>query len=330
MRALLDRDRLCRRLFVLVLGFGFVLGGGQPLRADEGLFDPTFREGNPSTVVVPGTPALTRAHLDGFMDLFEAAFDIALTRNQDEALRLRIVRNFRAQGAEARRGFLEVTAGLPRTRQLLRAGQHEAVEARLRTFRTRIDKGIKGNPEHPIYRLLVDLLKRRHLILWDGDPPIKAAAVDSYLELATFMAGAARGASLAPTRGQREALIATLRTKLADAPSDVRVRVARVHRLWTLVRARWDQADQAGRFPIRWEAVKLAARARPGGRSVNIEAGSTLRDYAREAKRATEGTTAFDTLTTFAAAPSALLKAAERGFRFDPEALPHPLLARAP
>ena len=43
------------------------------------------------------------------------------------------------------------------------------------------------------------------------------------------------------------------------APADAREQIARAHRAWLYVKARWLAADDAKRFAMRWEAVRLAA-----------------------------------------------------------------------
>ncbi len=299
-----------------------------PALADGLLYDPVFRPGKSTAVLVKGAPALTRADVNDFIDLFEAAFDLALPQADEQHLRDQIEIDFTGRPPEQRRTFLDTLRTLGDVRTRLRSGNTDAAEDTLRAFRRHIDEAISANPTHAVYRALAEILKRRHATHWRGDPPVKALAADLYLELAAFVTSLGRGTEIQPTEGQRSVVRDELLNVIARTPRETRVQLARIHVYWLRVKAAWDAADEAQRFQLRFEAVRFLAKLLPKDKQIEINAGPTLRDYAREAARIAERSPALTAFTNATRNPALLLKTLNKGLALDEAASRSSLLFR--
>jgi hypothetical protein len=305
---------IARRLLLLALGLTAVV----PAAADGEMFDPRFREGAPSDSLVEGPPRFSRGHVNAFIDLFEAAFDLALTAESEQTLRDAIENEFVAASPARRESFLALVEPIVVIRTKARRGEVAAVRALLRRFRAAIDERIRKQPATPAHRILTRALERRHRVLWVGEPAIKGVAVDAYIELVQFMVGLARNERVALSPGRRTALIDYLGGDLSGLDRETRERLAGVHRTWLRVKGRWDHAKDARRFLARWAAVRLGARLAPGGKLI-VEPGPDLAAYAREAAKVAAADDRYDAATVFARNPVALLEAASKGLGLSGE-----------
>lgn len=283
----------------------------------ERMFSPRFREGAPSDALVEGPPRLSRGHLDAYVDLLEAAFDLALPRSDEQDLRDGVEDEFHAAGATEREAFLGLVESIVLLREQARRGEYASLRDGLRRFRTDVDRRLLAAPERRSHRVLTRVLERRHEAVWAGEPAIKGLSVDAYLEMVAFVAGLARNEAARLTPGQRSALIDYLGRDLAGLPKALRQRLAEVHRTWLWAKARWDRAKDARRFAMRWEAVKLLAKLVPANPPLEIRPGTDLPAYAREAARVADVQRAFDAVTSLARNPEAVLAALTTGLALD-------------
>jgi hypothetical protein len=305
-------------LVTLVLAPMLLLGSAT-LHADEGrLFDPVFREGAPSDELVEGEPSLSRGHVNAFVDLLEAAFDLGLTQEQERLLRDRVEINFAAAEADARQEWLTLVDPMPVLKDRARAGNREVVVQGLREFRRKLDERMRARPDHTVHVLVADVLTKRHEVLWPGDPPIPRGQADLYLEMALFVSSLGRGVAFEPTAGQLDALREDLTTALHREPREIREKIEAVHRTWLAAKAAWDRGGDARRFPFRWRAVELVAASAKPGTGLEIEVGSTLKDYAREAAKVAAAVKPYDAFANVARNPKALFEAVVGGLKIDP------------
>jgi hypothetical protein len=299
-----------RVLFVAVLVsfLAAVAGAG-----GETMYDPVFREGKPGDVLVKGEPALLRGDLDAFVDLTQAAFDVSIPADREQKLRDALEIGFGAAAADKRQAFLDVVRPVTSLREKARLGDKDGVREGLEAFRRAIDQRLQDLPKSVASRLLGDLLSRRYEVVWKGDPEINGCAADAYLEMAAFVASLGVNENVAATPGQVDALRRDLDGALRAKPKEVRERVLKAQRLWLVTKSRWTEADVAKRFPLRWEAVRLAARALPPGETYEVQPGPTLRDYARESGNVAMKVSGYDTFANIARNPQALFEALEKG-----------------
>ena len=300
-------SRLVLALVVLALpAMAWADGGSKP-------FDPRFREGAPSDELVGGTLVLSRGHLSAFVDLFESAFDVALPRDTEVLLRKELVTSFRKAGAEDRRAFLALVDNIVEIRRCARCCNGRGVRTCLRLFRGAVDQRLRADPDNPAHRIIQHVLERRHTVVWLGIPEVKDLAAQAYLETVLFIASLGRDEALHLSAGQVSALKDYLDRDLRRLPEKVRDRLARAHREWLLVKARWDRGRDERRLALRWQAVRLMARLVPktGGHTVGV--GTDLDAYRREAARLRAADRGFDAVTALARNPELLHQALDDG-----------------
>jgi hypothetical protein len=304
--------------WVLVLAVVVVLPSAAPARADgERMYEPRFREGAPSDPLVEGPPRLSRGHLNAYVDLLEAAFDVALPSAEEQDLRDSLENEFHGAGTEEREAFVSLVEAIVRLREQARRGEHAGLRDGLRRFRAAIDRRMLADRGRRSHRLLARVLERRHQEVWAGEPAVKGLSVDAYMETIVFVAGLARNEAPPLTPGQRSALIDYLGRDLAQLPKSVRAQLAAMHRTWLWVKARWDRAKDGRRFAMRWEAVKLLAKLVPAQPPLTVRPGTDLPSYAREAARVADAQRAFDAVTSLARNPEAVLAALTKGLELD-------------
>ena len=111
--------------------------------------------------------------------------------------------------------------------------------------------------------------------------------------------------------------LGALRQELSVCPTvrdpALRERIGRAHRLWIATKSRWIAADEAKRFKMRWEAVRLVAKMLPPGREHAVIPGPELGDYARQASAVAVGQNGFDALANLARNPARVFESLERG-----------------
>ncbi len=309
--------------FALTL-VAILLGPGRTA-AEEAMYDPVFREGKPGDVLVKGTPPLHRGNLDAFVDLTEAAFDVAIAASDEQALRDTLEVGFGAAVTDKREGFLSVVRPVESIRESLRKGDADAARAGFEAFRRAVDQRLRDLPSSRANVLLERILARRHEVAWQGTPEIHATAADAYVDLAAFVTSLGRNETVEPTSGQRDALRKDLDAAFRAKEAPLRERLRQAHRRWIYVKARWRAADDARRFRMRWEAVKTVAHALPIEKQHPVTEGSTLADYAKEAAAVAAPIGAFDALGNVAREPVALFEALERGLEV-PKDLPEAIL----
>ncbi|MDJ0973962.1 MAG: hypothetical protein QNJ98_05845 [Planctomycetota bacterium] len=281
------------------------------------LYEPTFRAGSPGDVLVPGKPALTRGHLDAFVDLFESAFDLALPLAAEQDLRDRIEVDFEKADNEQRAAWIGLVKDLPAMRVAAKAGRTGEVRAGLRSFRLALDKRMVAAPRHPVHMLLTLQLERRYIPLWPGNPPVAAGPAQAYLEAVEFVVGLGRGEAVPVSVTQRRMLEERLRRGLFTQPQAVREELAAFHRLWLAAKAAWDRGDDSARFRARWSAVLLMSRLLPEAERVEIEPGPTLKAYAAAATKVREAQSGYDAIATAARNPATVLVVLKTGLSLD-------------
>ncbi len=285
--------------------------------AGEKLFDPRFREGAPSDKLAGGPPQLSRGHLNAFVDLFEASFDVALPAETERLLRKELRDDFVRADAAGRQAFLDLVENIVEIRRCARCCNNRGVRTCLRAFRRAVDKRLQAERERPAHRILRHVLERRHTVVWLGVPEVKDLAAQAYLETELFVASLGRDEALRLSPGQVSALKDYLDRDLRGLPERVRDRLALSHRQWLLSKARWDRGRDSRRLAMRWQAVRLMARLVPktGGHSVGE--GRELADYRKEAARLRKADRGFDAVTALARNPELLQQALDEGLELQ-------------
>lgn len=287
------------RLAFALLGLWGAFGLGPPadLSADGGpsavpvepMYEPRFRPGAPSDVLVSGPPVLARGHLDAFVDLLETAFDLSLGPAAEVALRDALEMEYEALGTGEREVLIELVARLPHLKDAARAGQRLEVTQGLNAFRTALDGRLRRAPARASTRVVEAALGRRSATAWPGDPAVHGSAADAWMEVAQFVLRLALNEAEGATVGQVEAMRERLREELAARPHAERAWLKDAHRHWLRARAAWDGADAAARTRMRWAALKLLNDLLPEERRVALAEGRDLPAYAREARRVRAG-----------------------------------------
>lgn len=307
---------LLRRPVSFLLLLCALLPAVPPVGAEgEQMFDPRFREGAPSDALVGGPPRLSRGHLNAFVDMLEASFDIALSADAEQALRDALETEFDAGGPKEREAFLSLVDSIAPLREQARRGDTSAVRAELRRFRASMDARIRARPTAPAHLQITVALERRHEIVAAGEPPLKGVPLDAYIELVEFVAGLGRNEEVRLSPGRRSALRDYVAKDLVTLKRSVRDRLAFAHRLWLRVKGSWDRAKDARRFSMRWEAVRLAARLKKP--ALKVAPGTDLASYAREATRVAALMDAYDVATALARNPEALFGAVSKGLALE-------------
>ena len=301
---------------------------GRAARAEHGMYEPRFREGRPGDVLVAGTPGLLRGHVHAYVDLVEASFDLGLGAVHEQALRDALEASFTRWNSNDRLAFLELVTPIAGLREKGRAGDLAGLESGQRAFCIALDRRIQAAPREEPYKLVTQALERGQRALWKGVPAIRASAAEAWLEATLMLVGLGRNETYEPTPGQREALTQQLDLELHGQPEAVRERLRQFHRTWSLVKARWDAALPARRFLLRWEAVRLLARAMPRERVFEPKVGPEPTDYVREASVVAGRMGAYDAWSNLARQPLPTLEAFVKGLELAEPAPKHMLLNR--
>lgn len=276
-------------------------------------FDPRFRTGAPSDELVGGTHVLARGHVNAFIDLFEASFDVALPSKSEALLRRELQSSFQRADGAGRKAFLDLVDNIVEIRHCARCCNGRGVRACLRAFRRAVDERLRKNPEDPAHRILRHVLERRHTVVWLGIPEVKDLAAEAYLETVLFVASLGRDEPLRLSPGQISALKDYLDRDLRRLSERLRDRLARSHRDWLLVKARWDRGRDERRLAMRWQAVRLMARLVPKTGGHEVGEGADLGAYRREAARIRAADRGFDAVTALARNPELLHQALDDG-----------------
>jgi len=318
-----------RRLVCLALT-ALLLLAATPAQGEDGgrMFDPRFREGAPSDALVAGPPRLSRGHVHAFVDLLETAFDVALPAQVEQDLRDALEEEFEAADKAAREALLALVDSVALLRARALCCDWRCVYAGLRRFRAAIDERLRADPKGAANRILLGTLRRRHEVVWRGEPALKALAVEAYLEMAVFVASLGRNETIVLSPGQISALRDYLGKDLRDCKFVTRDCLVGAHRVWLRVKARWDRSKDARRFAMRWGAVKLMARLAPRRGGIQITPGEDHKAYAREASKVAAADKSFDAVTALARNPKALLDTVCCGLALGAKAPPFTFLYR--
>jgi len=290
------------------------------VRADEGprggepMYEPRFRAGAPSDSLLLGPPALARGNVHAFVDLFEAAFDLALPAEQEQALRDAIETEYEAFGEAERQAFLDLGKDLPALERAARAGERERVLSGIALFRETLSSRLERTPGRASTRVLQAAIARRSQVAWPGDPVVPGTSADAWLELCSFLLRLARNEVEGPTPGQVGALEQLLASELRARPREERLALGAAHRTWLRVKAAWDLADSATRTRMRYGALTLLAGLLPKERCPALGEGRDLATYVRDARLVAGALERYDAFGLLARNPARVLSALAESF----------------
>ncbi len=316
--------RLWRILLLAAVAAAGLWGATVPPAAADGraptsepMFEPCFRPGAPSDVLVSGPPTLARGHLNAFMDLLETAFDLSVPQATEQELRDALETEYEALGKGEREVLIELVARMPHIKDAARAGERDTVTQGLNAYRTALDGRLRRAPARASSLVLERVLARRTATAWPGDPAIHGSAADAWMELTQFLLRLAVNEIEGPTPGQIEAMTERLGEELRGRPHAERVVLKDAHRLWLRVKAAWDTADSAARTRMRWAAVKLLNDLLPEERRLVLTDGRDLPGYAAEARRVRQGLDRFQAYGLLARNPVLIRPVLESEFGIE-------------
>jgi hypothetical protein len=234
-----------------------------PPQADAGkgrMFDPRFREGAPTDVLVAGTVPLTRGVVDTFVDLVESVHDVALSAAEEQTIRDGLETAWPKLSEDEQRWYDRQVAARDRLRAS-GAPDPAATRAFVDAFRAALDarvaKASAGAWESAIRRAIE---RKSSPFSVMPMPQVSVADLDAFEELVVFLVGVARNSEAAPTEGQRIAVRPSVRRAMDQSGPTVRRHYARMHRLWPLVKARWDASSDEQRLRFRLAVLRLFRR----------------------------------------------------------------------
>lgn len=312
--------------FALLLAVGI---GASVLRADEAwMYDPTFREGRPSDVLHDGPPPLLRSVLDGYVDLVEGSFDLALTKAQEVALRDALESSYEALDEKGRRDLLALVLPLSGARRAARSGNRATLAKASAGFLRALDTGMTAAPDTAAHKVIREALAAKLEVAWAGAPPITGTAAGAWLALVECLVSLGRNEDYRATTGQQDVLRRELATAFLALPAAERQRLKDAHRTWLRFQAAWDRADLAKRIGLRWKAMGLLARLLPSEKRITVDKTGDLKAYARAAALLRPTQSAYAAWSNAAAHPKQVLALVEAWLGpIDPQ-LDHILLYR--
>jgi len=282
------------------------------------MFDPRFREGSPSDVLVASGTPLLRGAVDAFVDLVEASMDAALPADEEQALRDGVETAWSKMAADERQWFERC---VDRKTRLARATQSGDASARgdLGAFSGELGVRAEARPsvawKSVVRRVLAD---RATPFTTSGAPAVSIAAIHAFEELGAFLVCVARNDGEQVTAGQAQAVRTRLRSAMDASGALVRGHYARLPRLWLLVKARWDASDAAAKMRTRWAAVKAFRRIVGLAEFRPLPDEEALVAYARAAREVWAQASLFDTYTNGFENLDLLLGAAIEGLGLEP------------
>ncbi len=282
------------------------------------MFDPRFREGSPSDVLVATGSPLLRGTVDAFVDLVEASLDAALPADEEQALRDGVETAWSKLSSDERQWFERCVDRKTRLARATQAGD-SAGRADLGAFSGELGVRVEARPtaawKSVVRRALAD---RATPFTTSGTPPVSVAAVSAFEELGAFLICVARNDGEQVTAGQSEAVRARLRSSMDASGALVRGHYARMPRLWLLVKARWDASDAAAKMRMRWAAVKAFRRIAGLPAFTPVPDEEALVAYARAARETWAQASLFDTYSNAFDNLDLLIGAAVEGLGFEP------------
>ena len=295
---------------------------------EDWMYDPVFREGRLSDVLLEGPPPLLRAQLDAFVDLTEAAFALALAPDTEQGLRDALETWYDGAPEGERIAFATLVAPRSALAEAARRGDAAAVEQGLQTYRRALDARLSAAPGTVPHRLVRDLLVERQATPWPGTPPVHAPAAAGWLELVEFLVSVARNDDFEPTPGQVQVLERELASPLHALGVGTRTRLRDVHRTWLRLKATWDAADVGRRLTLRWKALDLLVRALPPDRRIEIGEPGDLEAYARAAATLARTQSGYEAWSNLVRQPAAVLEVVDAWLGPLPAGRDHVLLYR--
>lgn len=292
------------------------------------MFDPSFREGTPSDVLLDGPPPLLRAQLDAFVDLTEAAFALALAPEVEQGLRDALETWYDEAKEDERIAFATLVAPRSALAAAARRGDAVALSEGLQVFRRALDARLAAAPDTEPNRRVRDLLVHRQATPWPGTPPVSAPAAGSWLELVEFLTSLARNDDFEPTLGQVQVLERKLASPLHTESAATRTRLRDLHHTWLRLKATWDEADVGRRLVLRWKAIDLLVRALPPERRIAVGEPGDLEAYARAAATLARTQSGYEAWTGLSHNPEAVLEVVDAWLGPLPPAQDHVLLYR--
>jgi hypothetical protein len=288
------------------------------------MFDPRFREGAASDVLVEGEQPLLRGTVDAFVDLLEVWHDVTLSASEEQSLRDAIETAWPKMAEGDRRWFVRQAAARDRMRPAA-DGKTLADPATARgyldAFGRDLDARVAAAPGRAWASVVTRALDRKASPFSPTPAPvISVAALDAFEEMAGFLVSIARNDAAVPTDGQKIAVRPSVR-KTVDATSGVvRKHYARLPRLWALAKSKWDRADDAGRLRFRWSVVRLFRRIA----KLPVPEGTVVVDlpgYAQSASEVAAAINAADAYTSAFANMGEVIAAVVEGMGMDPNDL---------
>jgi hypothetical protein len=244
-------------------------------------------------------------HVDALVDLFEAAFDVAIPATHEQPIRDAVETGFTDADGAARQAWLDLVDDYGEIRRNA-LDAPDAAEEGLRAFRRRLDARLAAAPFDAVHRLLVEVLGRRQRTAWPGTPPVPASHADAWLETVELVVSIGRNEDYEPTAGQREALRDALAEALHGRTRETRTRLAQAHRTWLRLKATWDASPVERRLRLRWDALDLVSRAVPEDRRILLGEPGDLRLYAATARRVAACAPGYEVFTNLARSPEAV------------------------
>ena len=294
---------------------------GGATRTGSGLmYDPKFREAGPFDVLVKGEEPLLRTHVDAFVDLVEAAYEVALTADEERGLRDSIETSFPAWDADARARFLHRMIERAVAHRALLSHDASAAKAALSAFASDVDGRIEAAPTAAFHQPLRQAKTRRASVFSPGEPPVTNSAEDAFEDLVHFLVCVARNEDRALTEGQRTTVRAETQRVLDASGPMMRRHYARMHRLWLFVKSRWDAEETPGKMRMRWAAIRAFKTITQSGAAPAAMNGD-LAAYAKAAAEIAATLAPFDAYVAAFQQPQVVLTAALEGIGRDPSDL---------
>ena len=301
------QNALVKSIYPLV-AVSFVVLLLQAARSGEAwMFDPDFRAGRPSDVLHEGPPVLLRAQVDAYVDLVEAAFELALRPEDEQALRDALEIEYGTADGARRAALADLVAPCAALRARARAGDAAALSTGLAVFRVALDQRMTAAPGTETHQVLRRALARLTETQWPGTPPLSVAAGDAWLAMVEFVSSLGRNEDVEPTEGQRETVRRELALALQNAPVDLRERLRNAPAAWLRTKAAWDASDIVRRLALRWKAVGLLVRALPRERRIQVEERGDLPTYARAGEAVARTQSAYEAWANLASHPAEVL-----------------------
>ncbi len=292
----------------------------KPPLPGERMQDPRFREGNPAEVLVEspadGVPLL-RASVDAYVDLIEAAYDLAFSPSQEQEMRDAVESAYPRWSVESKRFLRSAGARKASVTEAFARGDAASAQASLAAFASSLAARIAVAPAVAWHLPVRAAKARRETVFSPGETPVSLNAANAYEQTVLFLLGAGRNEDPAVTPGQSQAVRSDLAKAMGLSGAVVRRHYARLHRLWLILEARWDASDDDARLRMRWAAVGLLRRL-AGMAPLAASAKGDLRAYAASAAEVAAAMPRFDAYAAATLEPQAVIGTVLEGLGMGP------------